>query len=70
MTTTTPITTFEQAVTEHAGVLPSTFWANVLEGWMPLAVHHDDEGNVGDADFYYELVDAALWLLPQIVLPE
>ena len=66
--TATTITTFEQAVSEHTEVRPATFWANTLEGWWPLADHHGDTGDVAQAEFYYELVDAALWLIPQLIL--
>lgn len=68
--TTTIVNTFEQAVNEHAEVRPATFWANALEGWWPLADHHTTDGNVGHADFYNELVDAVLWLLPQLIVQE
>jgi hypothetical protein len=61
--------TFEEAVTTHADVTPATFWSNTLEGWFPLAMHHEETGDVAQAEFYQELVDAALWLVPQLILP-
>lgn len=66
MTTTTPVTTFEQAVNEHQDVRPFDFWANTLEGWMPLATFFEEAGDIGQADFYEELVDDVLWLLPDL----
>lgn len=62
------VTTFEEAVAEHTDVRPATFWANTLEGWWPMAEQYKDDGNVAMAEFYYELMDSALWLIPQLVL--
>jgi len=68
MSTATNVSRFEQAVNDHADVKPAEFWANTLEGWWPLADHHIEAGDVAQSEFYIDMVDSALWLLPQLIL--
>lgn len=60
---------FEQSVNDHADVAPVEFWSNTLEGWWQLADHHTQAGDVSQSEFYQDMLDSALWLLPQLILP-
>lgn len=66
---TATVSRFEQTVIDHADVLPAEFWANTLGGWLPLLDHHTDAGDVAQTEFYLDMVDSAIWLLPKLLLP-
>lgn len=59
---------FENTVFDHSDVTPVAFWTNAMLGWTPLAKQFVDMGEVGNAEFYNDLADAAEWLVGELLL--